>query len=98
MFLFVGTLTYGQDLISVDVKIDTDKLIELLDKKDAKILSLNKEIAIYKKYHDQAVKNLNAANNEADSLYYYKLYYDHSKHVIGPRIIKKIELMIKKDE
>ena len=37
MFLFVGSVAYGQDLIKVDVKVDTDKLVELLEKKDKEI-------------------------------------------------------------
>ena len=34
---------------------------------------------------------------QIDSLTYYKHYYDHSKMVIGPRVIRKIEAMIKEE-
>ena len=33
---------------------------------------------------------------ENDSLLWYKNYYIHSKHVIGPRIIGRIEEMVNK--
>ena len=98
MFLFVGTLTYGQDLISVDVKVDANKLVELLDKKDKEVkmyYKMNKDLHTN---YNKVKSELEVANTIIDSLYYYKFYYDHSKHVIGPRVIKKIELMIKKDE
>ena len=98
MFLFVGTLTYGQDLISVDVKVDTDKLIELLDKKDKEIDLMMKNLKILSEAYEEKEIELEEAYGVINSLHHYKLYYDHSKHVIGPRIIKKIELMIKKDE
>ena len=95
MLLFVGTLSYGQDLIKVDVKVDTDKLIELIDSKDHEIKMLRKMLKKKREIEIDYVVKLEKAYKTIDTLTYYKHYYDHSKHVIGPRIIKKIELMIK---
>ena len=93
MFLFIGSVAYGQDLISVEV--NTDKLVEFIEKKDKEIRLLKKHVSSIKAtlYASKEVNGL--LISKIDSLSYYKLYYDHSKHVIGPRVIKKIELMIK---
>ena len=95
MFLFISSVAYGQDLIKVDVKMDLDKLIELLDKKDKEMKmyrNMSKDLHAELNRMRAKIKSVNALN---DSLYYYKFYFDHSKHVIGPRVIKKIEAMIK---
>ena len=95
MFLFVGTMAYGQDLINVDVKIDTSKIVELIEKKDKEIENLKWVIAKKSgevKFMGQQVKTAN------DSLHYYKEYYNNSKKIIGTRVIQKITGMIKEDK
>ena len=92
----MGTLTYGQELISV--KVDNEKLMDYIEKKETQIEKLSEMNRHVMRLNTKLRKQKSYMLEEIDSLQYYKKYYDHSKHVIGPRVIRKIEAMVKKDE
>ena len=91
LLLLCSTMAFGQ-LVKVDVNLDS--IASIIDKKDKKL-----EMYMYILNHNEMVlEDCTNANimlvKEIDSLKWFKLYYMHSKHVIGPRIIGRIEEMI----
>ena len=91
VMLLCSTMAFSQ-LVKVDVNLDS--IASIIDKKDKKL-----EMYIDILNHNEMVlEDCTNANimlvKEIDSLKWFKLYYMHSKHVIGPRIIGRIEEMI----
>ena len=97
MFLLGMGLTYGQSL-TVTATLDTAPFVELINAKDMEIKKCKNIRNSRSKALKQAEIALQGAMTTIDSLEYYKKYYNHSKNVIGPRVIRKIEDMIKEDE
>ena len=76
------------------ITIDNSWFTDQIDLKDKEIKALKIELEDYKTIiytKDFSNDNLKDTINE---LQWYKKYYMHSKHVIGPRIIARIEEMV----
>ncbi len=93
--MLVGTMAFSQ---SVTVEVDLDTLFTLVEKKDKIIGHAFKQNVKLKDMINEKDIELEEAYGVIDSLNWYKKYYKHSKHVIGPRVIRKIEAMVRKDE
>ena len=94
MFMLGMGLTFAQ---SVRVEVELDTLFTLVDKKDMEIKMAHKKVKKYKMMASEKDMELKKAMMKIDSLEYFKKYYMHSKHVIGPRVIRRIEEMVKHD-
>ena len=89
--LLCSTMAFSQ-LVKVDVSLDS--IAGVIERKDAEIKALKLEVADYitiietKDYSNDELKEM------INELVWYKKYYMHSKHVIGPRVIGRIEEMV----
>ena len=89
MFLFIGSVAYGQDLISVEV--NTDKLVEYVEAKDKVIKKLSSEVK-YLKGRLSSQKQISADRDALnDSLAHYKSLWIRTEKLLAPRLIKKIK-------
>ena len=92
VMLLCSTMAFSQ-LVKVDVNLDS--IATIISNKDKKI-DMYLDILNHNEMVLENCTNINSMLvKEIDSLKWYKLYYMHSKHVIGPRIIGRIEEMIK---
>ena len=95
--LLLGWGASAQSLTST-CTVDVSPYVTIIQKKDADIAKC------YTGYKG-LINTINSQKNKnkelvtkIDSLQFYVKYYKHSKHVIGPRIIRRIEQMVAKDE
>ena len=89
MFLFIGSVAYGQDLISVEV--NTDKLVEFISKKDSMILKLSKDVK-YLQYVNNKLKTESASKGALiDSMEMYKRRWLRVEKLLAPRLVKKLK-------
>ena len=94
MLLF-STMAFSQ-IYHIDCK--TDSLVGVLASKDAKIASLHKSIKMTRKLNKSLLDSLMISKMDVDSLYRFKLYYEHSKHLLSARLIGRIEEMVDANE
>ena len=80
--------------VSATISLDLDKFTELVEQKDKKIEKLELKLKECRKRKSLIDVQVGVLETEVDSLNFYKLYYEHSKHVITPRIIARIEEMV----
>ena len=80
-------------LVKVDVNLDS--IAGVISKKDMLIEDLLSEINDYRTIIVTKDFTIDKANDTINELMWYKKYYMHSKHVIGPRLIGRIEEMVK---
>ena len=93
MLLF-STMAFSQ-VHTIDCKLDS--LIGILASKDTKIDGLNKSIRMTRKLNQGLLNNLVETQRSLDSLYRFKKYYEHSKHLLTPRLVGRIEDMVNND-
>ena len=95
--LFIGMLLFSTMAFSQVYHIDckTDSLARILASKDTKIEGLYKSLKMTRKLNKSLLDSLMTSRMDVENLYRFKLYYEHSKHVIGPRIIGRIEDMVR---
>ena len=96
LLMLLLLLGWGVSAQSITVTTTTNipDFIEFIERKDSKIDSLQQVInRLTMSLRDSDDVNM-VLVSEIDSLTWYKKYYKHSKHVIGPRIIKRIEEMV----
>ena len=80
--------------VSATISLDLDKFTALIEQKDKKIESYQKLLNNHEGLFEDCAEVNSMLVKEIDSLKWFKLYYMHSKHVITPRVIGKIEEMI----
>ena len=91
LMLLIGWGASAQ-LVKVDVNLDS--IATVFANKDKEIKALRTELKDYRliiKTKDYSNDKLKIMINELE---WYKKYYMHSKHVIGPRVIGRIEEMV----
>ena len=91
LMLLCSTMAFSQ-LVKVDVNLDSiASIISKKDKEIKKLMKLNANI-------NSTLTDCEDVNTlllqEVDVLKWYKMYYMHSKHVITPRVIGRIEEMV----
>ena len=80
-------------LVKVDVNLDS--IAAVFDKKDREIKAIRVEMEDYRTIIVTKDFTINKLHDTINELMWYKKYYMHSKHVIGPRLIGRIEEMVK---
>ena len=91
--LLCSTMAFSQ-VIKVETIVQTDSLATYIMGKDKTIeliMADNRELEAVLRHKDMLIDQ---ANDTINSLLWYKMYYMHSKHVITPRVIARIEEMI----
>ena len=91
--LLCSTMAFGQ-LVKVETIVHNDSLATYImgqDKQIELMMADNMELEAVLRYKDSIIGN---QNDTINSLLWYKEYYKHSKHVIGPRLIARIEEMV----
>ena len=81
-------------IVKVETIVKTDSLAAYIMGKDKQIeliMADNMELEAVLRHKDMLIDQ---ANDTINSLLWYKAYYMHSKHVITPRVIGRIEEMI----
>ena len=89
--LLCSTMAFSQ-LVKVDVNLDS--IATIINKKDMKIEMLQDFLNNSVMMTDDCTDVNSMLVKQVDSLMWYKKYYMHSKHVIGPRVIGRIEEMV----
>ena len=87
-------LGWGASAQLVKVDVNLDSIATIIWKKDMQILELEAEIDDYRTIIITKDYTADKLKDTVNSLLWYKQYYMHSKHVLGPRLIGRIEDMI----
>ena len=91
--LLCSTMAFSQ-IVKVETVVKTDSLATYIMNKDKELAFLRgevKELEAVLRYKDSLIEK---NHDQINSLLWYKAYHKHSKHVIGPRLIGRIEEMI----